>query len=1531
MRTLPRTARLGALVLLALGAAAPGLRAQQAEEDFRPYLLPQSDQATEQAIEAEKALTAGELERCAELLQKIIDTGEGRVVRRRALEPDAKDSSEHRRFEVYSGAITYAQGQLLEGPRALRRAYDKRFGAEARSRFERARDALDEAAAAEIVRRFAATDIGTTAARWIADRALERGDLARFEHYLALAARAAPEEERASESLEARRWIGQILQGEGPDPRASRDPRGAQGRDALSLGGREVPVAELEDRALRAREARRTLRAQDYPAVAVPTSERAAPSLGKLALQWEYELPKGGPFQYERRNGTLANLHPIVHQGTVLFTDSLRAYALDLYVGPAQPSDPELGQQCLWSSDWSEGMTEEEADEREGRNAETILAGAAEGGIFVVPLQVRISQPRQSFREFEITPPIPTRRLFAFEAATGRRLWSHWREELAGSEISERSAFLERAFVAGPPVIEGQRVLVPMYISEARFKYFVGCFDLRTGATLWVRYLLTGQKEMNMFGHIVEGFAASPVLVRDGAVYIVSNLGAVAALDLVDGEIRWLSTYPTLPLPAPAIQSREREKVWLNQPPALTRGVLFCTPVDSDFLCAYDAATGAPHVSGRSWRFPVPDERRINSLLYVDENRVLLGTSEGLAQIPHPQAEKRFGRRDLSEFGELGPESYLTKPRAAATADQLFLTDRIELFEFDLHSGGAPKNNAPIRSAYLGNCLIADGVLLAASNNSIAAFFDRSSVERAIFSRAQSGAPVDRLRLAQYLEREALRLYRAEDTRAGDDAVARAERALEADRELVPAATVLARLALLQAEQAELRGAIDVAEQKLDRALALVADGEMRWRTLVAKERLLREKAGYPSSYGACLALLEAEFGERAFSLPDGAQMRTAAYVAWRRYSQARSARDLGAQLAALSRILVEHPEELWEGDRGGERARATVAELLEIHGRDAYAPFEREAEALARSAAEKPAELELIAARYPNSLVAERLRFGLIDDASDLSRSTRAARLALESGGEEAAVLRRLASTSERAGGARRSQAIFRRLARAFPDASSELPADAGKRYAELAPPPERHSPAEPPPDEAKLERWDAVWGSDSHRAAIAVQGDDLAARGLLLLQRSRELEMHEVTAAAREPLRLLWRLEVSAYAPRPAPWHHRAIAVGERLVFVAHDRLLWIELRSGTVLREAPLPSGWKIGLAIEVTRPFCLLEDGVLVCLATAVLGGSGAQQLIGFDAETGALLWQRPSPVAVVTPMLAGAGQVALLGDLEMPEERASPRVPLALVDVQTGWVRQRLQLPAEIEPSPRHRAGLFVGELLVLRQLQRSPGLLALDTRSGRIAWASTSAALDEDGFSASRPWFLIHAAQQLYAALWTFDATSERERLALFAIDPSNGGVRRIALLGPGDIVQGLQSEVTVDLPRSELVVWQREGNPSAATPRCTLLDLAFGALRFSARQAAGIANAKLDESYAPRPPFACIDDRSFLLHLTTRQANGRTETLLRRFSARHGEPWSPPFPLPSDDLSSLTTVGGCYVAVGPGFLTVLRAAESSR
>jgi hypothetical protein len=71
------------------------------------------------------------------------------------------------------------------------------------------------------------------------------------------------------------------------------------------------------------------------------------------------------------------------------------------------------------------------------------------------------------------------------------------------------------------------------------------------------------------------------------SIYISTNLGAVAALDAVDGRVRWLSTYPRgLKDVAGAMQEMP-----LN-PVIFDRGIVFTAPVDFDGVLSLDAFRG---------------------------------------------------------------------------------------------------------------------------------------------------------------------------------------------------------------------------------------------------------------------------------------------------------------------------------------------------------------------------------------------------------------------------------------------------------------------------------------------------------------------------------------------------------------------------------------------------------------------------------------------------------------------------------------------------------------------------------------------------------------------------------------------------------------------------------------------------------------------------------------------------------------------------------------------------------------------------
>jgi len=98
-------------------------------------------------------------------------------------------------------------------------------------------------------------------------------------------------------------------------------------------------------------------------------------------------------------------------------------------------------------------------------------------------------------------------------------------------------------------VIRGPRVLVPMYRLRGRVEYHVACFELATGALSWSANLISGQRELNMFGRHVQEFSGPPLVVAGDRVIALTQLGTIAALDLYTGDVLWETLYNQLALP----------------------------------------------------------------------------------------------------------------------------------------------------------------------------------------------------------------------------------------------------------------------------------------------------------------------------------------------------------------------------------------------------------------------------------------------------------------------------------------------------------------------------------------------------------------------------------------------------------------------------------------------------------------------------------------------------------------------------------------------------------------------------------------------------------------------------------------------------------------------------------------------------------------------------------------------------------------------------------------------------------------------
>ena len=96
-----------------------------------------------------------------------------------------------------------------------------------------------------------------------------------------------------------------------------------------------------------------------------------------------------------------------------------------------------------------------------------------------------------------------------------------------------------------------------------------------------------------MFGQPWREYVASPIAEKDGVLYVSTNLGLVAAVDRRLGSVLWLAPYPQIPIqPTMNYRPQPRRLSWYSNPPIVHEGRLYVTPLDSDTMIAFDAASG---------------------------------------------------------------------------------------------------------------------------------------------------------------------------------------------------------------------------------------------------------------------------------------------------------------------------------------------------------------------------------------------------------------------------------------------------------------------------------------------------------------------------------------------------------------------------------------------------------------------------------------------------------------------------------------------------------------------------------------------------------------------------------------------------------------------------------------------------------------------------------------------------------------------------------------------------------------------------
>ena len=339
--------------------------------------------------------------------------------------------------------------------------------------------------------------------------------------------------------------------------------------------------------------------------------------------------------------------------------------------------------------------------------------------------------------------------------------------------------------ISGSPLVVGSNILVMGRASkQAAFEdCYVLCFDLESGKYRWNCYIASANT-------VNVPWAGGPAMLfpentshlayADGRVYVLTNLGALAALDAYNGSIAWLDIYPTRnpagmnpnqPFVNPWLMQQQMQqnppKPWTFNPVIVAGGKVFALPGDSDDLLIYDAGTGA-----EVKRIPLKDladcndlrpsdphdePLKFDTLLAVDGEQIILaGDRHGLGQIVSFDWQHYAADRSGLLWASVGFQDI--RGRCFVTRDSVFVPTAEHLVRVERATGKCadyyPQNDRSWdeqEGEGPGNVLVTSDHVVLAGPKSVDVYTDLTAA-RAKLDREVAAAPNDALPRLRYAE-----------------------------------------------------------------------------------------------------------------------------------------------------------------------------------------------------------------------------------------------------------------------------------------------------------------------------------------------------------------------------------------------------------------------------------------------------------------------------------------------------------------------------------------------------------------------------------------------------------------------------------------------------------------------------------------------------------------------------------------------------------------------------------------------------------
>ncbi len=1076
--------------------------------------------------------------------------------------------------------------ELRELPSDGKAAYERLVARQAQHLLARPFVNLRREELVKLARSYPVSKIGIRARLRLGDLALERGDgFDALRHY-----RAALDVDPAMASLDRRRAAARSL-------------------SAMRGSGDEI-TSEVG-----------TLRADAQPgrwpayggggdgARTMPTP------IGRCAQLASHSINAPGFADHPSRPTTYP-MHAVGDLGGVFVNDGTRIWALDA-LG--------RGDGVRWRADGPmvDVSLMEFDDVAAAINPDMILTAAVDDDIVVcslmVPNDLVGASQTQSFKgSINIIRKISSRRLFAYDRATGKLVWSHW--DRRGGSTSRR---FNGHDACGPPLIEGDTLYVPTHDQTGAIAYYLSAYDLHTGAPKWRSLICSSGQEVNMFGNARHEFAAAPLALHEGVVYGTTNLGVCFAANAEDGSIRWVTGYEPIPLPRTRLRDQQPRRVFFaNNPPVIADGVLAVTPLDSAFALGIDIESG--RTMWRMHHAGAHPSVSVRWLLGAIDNEFVFSGLGVIAAKARPRRSTTLDpeTRVVASAEALGEDAgYRISdiPRGALTDDRIyFLSSNRQLHVLD-KSGNEDVRRNDLQVAELGNLLLADGIAVTCRAKSVSVYANLSRLQQEAERdvRRNPDDPSAHLRLATIALAAA---GDSEDAAQIERAIAIYERGLEAAQKagLGAGSTAFRRLADGHFKLS-LRRAQRVVKRERTRGLQLLRacrDQARRPEQWIRVQLDIIAVSGQRQQVEQLDAMRELH-GREQHRFSRIGRVPVAAYCLWRSAPLVRPRQAV----RRCQDLMEQYPSVVFGEANAADLAREKISFLIEKHGQGVYADVEEEAERALTEAGTATEALRAVARRFPHANAAGRATSRLIEIAIEANDLDSAIRVFATTRSRGPGILLRLMLAAERGGNLPLAHALAERLRDTNGADAAQFGPDDGKTFAQFADELARIVPREvPAQDDPRqvLARLKPTPGSPLQFVPAKIADGFPAPKTLPLFAVFDDRELRAFDLSRQLPTRasdasydlMVRGLEIDDL-----------IICGETAIVSEHERVRGFDVETGTVR--------WT--LEAERRRQFVNLGvNGGLVVLFSRLLTGGDGGELFGIEPVSGTKLFHRVLP-------------------------------------------------------------------------------------------------------------------------------------------------------------------------------------------------------------------------------------------------------------------------------------------------------------